>query len=109
MFDDELYEVTRDEFKGFMDQIKPDCFDRVDLGYDSYREVKVISKDGLRHFASIKQFPDSDDIHYFVYEMPNDDERQEAKVIRRFTLGSQEDVKTFFEILKQIQGEKEHD
>jgi len=109
MFEDEVYEVSRDEFKGFMDQIKPDSFDHINLDYDNYREIKLVSKDGLRHFSSIKQLPNDDDIHYYIYDMPNDDERQEAKMVRKITLGSQEDVKAFFEILSKIQGEKEHD
>ena len=104
--DDEIYEVSRDEFKGFIDQINPACIERIDLDYDSYREVKAISKDGERHFASIKQFPNEEDIHYYVYDMPQEDERVAAKTVRKITLGSQEDVKAFFEILKKLQGEK---
>lgn len=41
--------------------------------------------------------------------MPNDDERQEAKIVRKITLSSQEDVKAFFEILSKIQGGNKHD
>jgi len=38
--------------------------------------------------------------------MPQEDERVAAKTVRKITLGSQEDVKAFFEILKKLQGEK---
>ena len=102
MYED-IYEVSRDEFKGFIDQIDPAYIDRVDLEYDNYKEVKAVSKDGKRHFASIKQFPDEETVHYYVYDMPQDNERRAAKMIRKITLGSQEDVKAFFEILQKVQ------
>ena len=113
MFDDEVYEVTRDEFKGFMDELKPDCFDYEEYGYvEDDREIKITSKDGKRHFASIKSyFHDEDEIinHHYIYEMPHEDERQASKVIRKITLGSKEDVQAFFEILNKLQGEKKNE
>ena len=110
MFDDELYEVTRNEFKGFINQIKPDCFDHVILDYEGYKEIKIISTDRKRHFASVKTFPNDEEMHYFVYEMPNDDERCEAKPVKTITLNTKEEVQTFFEALHKIQkGELKND
>lgn len=113
MFDDEVYEVTRDEFKGFIDQIKPECFEyetRRTCNEDTYNvdfhEVKIVSKDG-RLFAKVTST--TEDVHYYVYEMPRDDERQAAKAIRKITLESPEEVKVFFEALNKIQKENKHD
>lgn len=108
MFDDEVYEVTRDEFKGFMDQIKSDCFD-----YETYRifsentnnvesqEIKIVSKDDKRLFAKVTST--TDEVHYYIYEMPTAEERCAPKAVRKIILESPEEVKAFFEALNKIQ------
>jgi len=107
MFDDEVYEVTRDEFKGFIDQIKPECFTYEEYGfgneYGETHEIKVTSTDSTRHFASIKRFYEDENIHYYVYEMPHDDECRPAKSVYQITLNSPEEVAEFFKLLKQTQ------
>ena len=105
MFED-TYEVSRDEFRGFTQQIKPECIDSVNLHYDDYHEVKLVSKDGQRHFASVKQYPKEDDVHYFVYEMPLPEESQAAKPVRKIVLETKEEVKAFFDALNKVQENK---
>lgn len=102
MFED-TYEVSREEFRGFVQQIKPECIDSINLNYEDYYEVKLVSKDGQRHFASIKQYPKEEDVHYFVYEMPLVDESQAAKPVRTIVLETKEEVKAFFKALKEAQ------
>lgn len=113
MFDDEIYEVTRDEFKGFIDQLKSNCFVYEEYGFedgpDETHEIKITSSDGKRHFASIKQFSKNEDVHYYVYEMPRDDERNPPKPIRKITLESPEEVQAFFEVLNKIHKEQKND
>lgn len=102
MFDDEVYEVTRDDFKGFIDQIKPECFT-----YEEYQgeihELKVISMDGSRHFASIKQLIPDEDVHYYIYDMPHEDERRAGHAVRKITLTTPDEVKAFFNVLNKLQ------
>lgn len=110
MLSDEVYEVSRDEFKGFIMQIKPECFTYEEHGFRNengeIHEIKITSIDSTRHFASIKHFYEEEDTHYYVYEMPYDDERRPAQKIRQITLGSPEDVAEFFKILKKVQEKK---
>ena len=114
MLNDEVYEVSRDEFKGFITQIKPECFDHtIENTYneDTYniekQVIMITSKDGQRTFG--KMISTNDDTHYYIYEMPYDDERRPATPVRIITLGSVEDVKNFFQILNQLQEQKKND
>lgn len=109
----DLYEVSHNEFKGFIEQIKPECFIYKEIGYSSdcneEREIKILSTDESRHFASIitKYAKDEIETHFYVYEMPKDEERRAAKRIRQITLETPEEVKLFFQALNNIQkGEK---
>ena len=109
---DEIYEVSRDEFKGFMDQIRPECFiyKEYGYGYDSYdstREIKIYSADETRHFASIKSIDGNP--KYYVYEMPHDDERRAPKRIMKVTLETQEEVQDFFNALNTLQNRGDKD
>lgn len=114
MFDDELYEVTRDEFKGFIDQIKPGCFDyeiHKTCNEDTYnvetQEIRVTSTDGKRLFAKVVST--IYEAHYYVYEMPHEDERRAGRAVRKIVLESPEDVKAFFDVLNKVQKESKHD
>lgn len=98
---DEIFEVTRDEFVGFMQQIKKECF--VAKTDDDEKEVNYYSTDGARHFAK-HTFSDEEGDKYFVYEMPTDEERCAPRVIRKYTLETKEEVEALFEILKKAQG-----
>jgi len=104
MFDDEVYEVTRDEFKGFMGQIKPSCFTYEKYNHGDTQEIKITSMDSTRHFATVKQ--SDEDIHYYIYEMPLDDERQAPQRVRQITLETKEEVQAFFNALNKIQKEE---
>ena len=114
MFDDEIYEVTRDEFKGFIDQIKPECYE-YETHYTcdentfnpNFHEVKIVSKDGDRIFAKVTS--DTEEVHYYVYEMPHDDERRAAKTVRKIILETPEEVKAFFDALNKLHKEKDYD
>lgn len=106
MFEDEVYEVSNDEFRGFMMQLKEGCFEHILLDYEDYHEVKIVSTDGDRHFASIKKFPDDDDTHFYIYEMPKDEERTAAKAVRKIILETKEEVEEFFKILNKLQEKK---
>ena len=42
---------------------------------------------------------------YYIFEMPDDDERVEPKPVLKITLDDRNDVQAFFDILNKIQKE----
>ena len=65
-------------------------------------EIHVYSKDGKRHFGAI--IYEIDNTHYYVFDMPLDDERKSPNRIKKLTLNSKEEVEAFFSILKKLRG-----
>lgn len=96
------FEVSRDEFVGFIQQIKRECLYVIPDGGD--RETNYYSADGTRHFAKHIHSDEKENDKYYVYEMPFDNERCAPRVIRKYTLETKEEVEAFFEILKKAQG-----
>lgn len=106
-----MYEVSRDEYAGFLDQIKPECRETEIIGRgEPYTELNVFSKDKMRHFATctIQSIEDEDrsEEKYYVFDMPLDEERQEPRRIRKIVLETKEEVQAFIDILAKIQKEK---
>ena len=99
--DKEVYEVTRDEYVGFISQIKPEFLEREIYENPESKEIRIVSKDGKRHFASM--FALENEAKYYVFEMPKDDERQAAKPVRKIVLETKEEVEHFFKALKELQ------
>ena len=91
MFSDEIYEVERDDFRGFIAQIKPESFTyNVKSEGDEKQEMYVTSTDGERMFAKVVSTPE--EAHYYVYEMPLEEERRPAPAVRKITLETKEEV-----------------
>ena len=98
-----IYEVTRDEYTGFISQIKPECKTVEVIGRgEPYTEIHTYSLDKSRHFA-MRSISDEEGEKYFVYEMPHNDERCAAKPVVKYTLETKEEVQKFFEILGNLQ------
>lgn len=102
--DNSIYEVTRNEYKGFVEQIKPE-----------YRRVEVIEID-KRHTASkifskktgkclcsrvsyTANYGDPEPEKYYVFEMPEKEERQAPVPKQQIVLETKEEVQTFFDFL----------
>ena len=107
--DKEIYEVTRDEFKGFLDELKPECVDYRICQTGDNKIIRVFAKDSMdRLFA--EQILLEGNAQYYIYEMPRNDERQVSKPIRKIVLETKEEVEKFFEVLNKIQkGEHNND
>ena len=101
---EEIYEVNRDEYAGFMNEIKPECRDAEIIYQDNYTLLKVISKKTKKHLCSRYIFEDGNE-KYYIYEMPDNDERQRGKPVRKITLETKEEVQAFFDILSNISKE----
>ena len=111
----EIYEVSRDEYIGFLEQIKTDCKETEIIGRgEPYTELNVFSKDGQRHFTTqtiiSKEEDEPSEIKYYIFDMPLPEERCAPKIVRKMTLTSKEEVQAFLDVLAKIQkGEDKND
>lgn len=101
---DNIYEVTRDEYVGFLNQIKPTARVTKTIEEDDYTILDSYSIKNEKRFC-VRMIPKIEDAEekYYVINMPEDDERQNPKAIRKIVLESKEEVQAFFDILSKIQ------
>lgn len=100
----EVYEVSRDEFAGFVKQLAP----------NSYR---IVEQANTKQFYSNKTekelcemiLNEDSNIQYYVYNMPDNDERIAAKPVQKFVLKTKEEVQEFMNILNKLQEKKKND
>lgn len=102
--DNNIYEVSRDEYVGFMSEIKPNCYDTEVSHLENCTIIKVFSKKTDTHFCT-RVIPEEDNEHYFIFNMPENDERQAGKPVRKITLETKEEVQTFFDALSKVMKE----
>ncbi len=112
--DNSIFEVTRNDYKGFVEQIKPECRKVVleQIG-TTHSAAKIYSnKTGKclcsRIFYSA-DFGEPEPEKYYIFEMPDDDERRPPIPVRKLVLNSKEEVQAFFDAIKKIQEEKQND
>ena len=108
----DIFEVSRDEYVGFINQIKPECRETEIIGRgEPYTELNVFSKDGTRHFATRTirsiQNEDKSEEKYYVIDMPLEEERQEPKRVKKIVLETQEEVQAFVDALSKLQREND--
>ena len=106
--DNSIYEVDRDEYAGFIGQLNKQMMD-VEQYYENNMTIMKIKSKKTGTLLCTRSIPDDDIEHYFVFNMPEDDERIIPKPILKITLNDKEDVQNFFNILNKLQQEKKDD
>ena len=111
--DSSIYEVTRDDYKGFVSQIKPECRDvRIEEIGDTHIAAKIYSKKTGKCLCSrvaySADYGDPDPEKYYIFEMPDNDERCAPIPVQRITLTSKEEVQAFFDAIKKLQEEQKN-
>lgn len=105
----EIYEVTRDEYVGFLRQIKTSSLDTTIEHFQDYTIIKVYSKSSGTHLCS-RVTSENEPEHYFVFNMPPDSDRVSPKPVAKLVLKTQEEVQAFFNILSKLsKGEGKND
>lgn len=99
--DDEIYEVGRNEYVGLIGEMKTDCFDMEKEYLEDTTVIKLVSKKTGKLITK-RIIPHEDEEKYFIYEMPDNDERLAPKRIRQVTLESKEEVEHFFKALNEL-------
>lgn len=101
--DKEVYQVPRNDYTGFVAQIKPEARIMQKDYNETHHIIRVKSKKTNkvlceRYISQVDTEPD----YYYVYEMPDDDERQPARPVERITLHTVEEAQNFFKILSKL-------
>lgn len=100
--DNSIYEVTRDEYAGFIGQLNKQMCDVEQFFEDGMTIMKIKSKATGTHFCT-RIIPEDDIEHYFIFNMPEDNERIAPKPVMKVTLETKEEVQAFFDALNKLQ------
>ena len=107
--DNSIYEVDRDDYVGFIGQLNKQMMDLEQYYEANSTIIKIVSKNTGIHLCT-RIIPDEGEEHYYVFNMPADDERIAPRPVMKITLDSKEEVQTFFDALNKLQLEaKKHD
>ena len=106
--DNSIYEVERDDYAGFLGQLNKAIMD-VEQYYEADMTImKIKSKKTGTHLCT-RIIPNDDAEHYYIFNMPEDDERIEPKPVLKITLNDKEQVQNFFNALNKMQQEKHNE
>lgn len=100
--DNSIYEVNRDEYAGFIAQLNKQKCDVEQFYEDTMTVIKIRSKATNTHLCT-RIIPESGEEHYYVFNMPLDEERVEPKPVMKVTLDSKEEVQAFFDAINKMQ------
>ena len=103
--DNSIYEVERDEYVGFIGQLNKEKMDVEQFYQDNMTIIKIKSKLTGQHLCT-RIIPENEQEHYYIFNMPLNEERISPKPVMKITLDNKEDVQAFFNALNKIQGAK---
>jgi hypothetical protein len=108
-----IYEVTREDYKAFVNEIKPEFRDVKTEQIGTTKEAcKIYSKKTGKCLCSrvtyTAEYGIPEPERYYIFEMPDDEERGKAVPTIKITLDSREAVQKFFTFLAE-QKEKKDD
>ena len=103
----DIYEVSRDEYVGFINQINPNMRVLKQEEDNGTKLLKIYSSMSGHLLCSREIYPDNTE-HYYIFEMPLVEERVAAKPVRKVVLENKEEVQAFFDILSQLTKEKKN-
>ena len=105
--DNSIYEVTREDFISFVEQIKPEC--RVVEKFEEDngdKIIKVIGQETKVHFCT-EIIDKEGNQYYYIFNFPAPEERRPPIAKQKITLKTKEEVQAFMNILSKLQkGEK---
>lgn len=104
-----IYEVERDDYVGFIGQLNKQMMDVEQFYEEDMSIMKIKSKATGKHLCTRIISNDGDE-YYYVFNMPEDNERIAPRPVMKVTLETKEQVQNFFNALNKLQLEaKKHD
>lgn len=111
-----IYEVLRSDYVGFVEQIKPDCrkTEIVEIGNNHIATKTISIKTGKCLCSRVSYSGKPEDEYYepekyYIFEMPDNDERQAPIPKYQLKLETKEEVQAFFDFLSKQNKEKHND
>ena len=113
MIDNSIYEVSRNEYKSFVETIKPSAREIIEEQIDKrHIAIKIFSKNSKKCFAS-RVFTIEEDIDgnrepekYYIFEIPSKEESLPPTPVLSITLENKEEVQAFLDGIKKMKETK---
>ena len=102
--DNSIYEVDRDDYAGFIGQLNRSMCEVENFKQDDISIIKIISKNTKSHLCTRIITQDGEE-HYYIFNMPEANERIEPKPIMKVSLDTKEEVQAFFDAISKLQKE----
>lgn len=102
-----FYEVSRDEYTGFVSQINPAAKSVKEEENMGVKWIKTYSKTTGKLLCAREIHSEDGRELYFVFEFPPNEDRIAAKAVRKVTLNTKEEVQEFFNALSKVMKEQE--
>lgn len=109
-----IFEVDRNEYKGFVNEIKPEYRDiKIEQINKTHTAIKTYSKKTGKCLCSrvayTADYDEKEPEKYYIFEMPDNDERGPGVPVFNLKLETKEEVQAFFDFLAQKNKEKNND
>lgn len=104
----EIYQVERDEYAGLVRELRTTQFDMEKEYKEDGTHIRLRSKKTGKIITE-RIIDEDQNETYFIFELPDNDERLASKRIRRYNLETKEEVQAFFDILNKIQKGEQND
>lgn len=101
----DIYSVTRQEYTAFIEQIKPEFKEIKNITYEDKKETQVFSKKTGKHLCS-RIGSENTTEKYYIFEMPEIEERQKPIPKIKLNLETKEEVQAFFSALNKLMEKK---
>ena len=106
MIDNEIYEVSRAEYKSFVETIKPETRDVKERTIDDkHKTIEIFSKKTGKCLTGRVIHTDEENHEpekYYIYEIPDDDERLAPIPKVQVVLETKEQVQAFLDGMKRM-------
>ena len=109
--DENIYEVEKDEYKGFLAQIDPKKYSAKQEKNDGVYWIKIYSTTTNRMLCAREIYHTDErdgEEHYYVFEMPPDEDRIKPRPVMKITLDDPDEVQEFFNIIAKAIKEQEN-
>lgn len=109
-----IYEVTRNDYKSFVEQIIPECREIENINAGIYHFTYIRSKKSKKRLCGRRTFigKNINEKHpekYYIYEFPEDEERRPPIPKLNITLETKEEVQAFFDAIFANNRENKND
>lgn len=104
MTDNNRFLYTRDEYASFVGQLNKSMMDVEQSYLEDITVLKVKSKKTGKLLCT-RMITGNGEEYYYIFEMPDNDERVAPKPVLQIALDKKEDVQAFFNALSKLQQE----